>query len=61
MSLTIQYLGLAMKNPAIASASLLNGRIDGLRPLGCCHPCFRGSAGGSIAMAVVEPKDRKSK
>jgi hypothetical protein len=45
MSLTTQYHGLAMKNPAIASASLLNGRIDDLRRLGCCHPGFRGAPG----------------
>jgi len=33
MSLTTQYLGLTLKNPMVASASPLNGKIDNLRRL----------------------------
>ncbi len=33
MLLTTQYLGLTLKNPMVASASPLNGKIDNLRRL----------------------------
>jgi dihydroorotate dehydrogenase (fumarate) len=33
MTLTTQYLGMTLKNPIVASASPLNGRIDNLRRL----------------------------